>query len=122
MLAATLSAPDELEVGEVPTPSPGPGEVLVKVGANTLCGTDGRIISGAKTSFVGLPVILGHESAGTVAEVGDGVKGYEPGQPVAMMPAIPDRRCWECRHDLENACAGKRLMGYSVDGGLAEYM
>jgi L-iditol 2-dehydrogenase len=39
-----------------------------------------------------------------------------------MMPAIPCRRCWQCRHDLDNACANNRLMGYAVDGGLAEYL
>ena len=122
MLAARLAAIDDLQLGEVETPSPGPGEILVKVGADTLCGTDHKIISGAKTNFVQLPVILGHESAGHVAEVGTGVEGYEVGDPVAMMPAIPDRRCWPCRHDLENACEHKRLMGYAVDGGLAEYM
>ena len=67
-------------------------------------------------------MILGHESAGHVAAVGEGVDGYEVGDPVAMMPAIPDRSCWACRHDLENACFDKRLMGYAVDGGLAGQM
>jgi L-iditol 2-dehydrogenase len=122
MLAAVLAGPNDLKTQEVPTPSPGPGEVLVKVGADTICGTDVRILRGEKTSGVRLPVVLGHETAGHVAEVGPGVTGYEVGAPVAMAPVIPCRYCWQCRHDLENACVNQRIVGYAVDGGLAEYM
>jgi len=122
MLAAVLTAPDDLAPRELPRPSPGLGEVLVRVGANTLCGTDLRIMTGQKTGGVRLPVVLGHETAGRVAEVGPGVRGYEEGDAVAMCPAIPCLRCWECRHDLENMCANQRIMGYAVNGGLAEWM
>jgi L-iditol 2-dehydrogenase len=122
MLAAVLHGPDDLSPQQIPTPEPGPGDVLVKVGANTVCGTDVRILSGEKTSGVRLPVVLGHETAGHVAEVGTGVSGYEIGAPVAMAPAIPCRRCWECRHNLENMCANLRIMGYAINGGMAEYM
>jgi L-iditol 2-dehydrogenase len=117
-----LRAPGRLRVEQVTDPSPGPGEVLVRVGANTICGTDLRILRGEKTSGVELPVILGHESAGRVAAVGSGVTGYEVGAPVAVAPVIPCRRCWECRHDLENLCANARILGYAVDGGMAEYL
>jgi L-iditol 2-dehydrogenase len=122
MLAAVLAGPDDLEPREVPTPSAGPGEVLVRVGANTICGTDVRILRGEKTSGVRLPVVLGHELAGYVAEVGQGVRGYEVGAPVTVAPIVPCRRCWQCRHDLENLCVNQRIVGYEVDGGLAEYM
>jgi L-iditol 2-dehydrogenase len=117
-----LRAPGRLRVEQVTDPSPGPGEVLVRVGAHTICGTDLRILRGEKTSGVELPVILGHESAGRVAAVGSGVTGYEVGAPVAVAPVIPCRRCWECRHDLENLCANARILGYAVDGGMAEYL
>ena len=122
MRGAVLSQIDDLAVREMPTPSPGPGEVLLRVGANTLCGTDVRIRSGAKTQAVGLPVIMGHEVAGHIAELGSGVEGFELGAPAALMPGIPCRRCWECTHDLENACDLLRIVGYSIDGGLAEYL
>jgi L-iditol 2-dehydrogenase len=122
MLAARLITVNDLKVEHVPTPSAGRGEVLVEVGANTICGTDLRIIRGDKTSYVELPVILGHEAAGRVVEVGEGVDRYAPGDRVALNPGIPDRRCWACRHDLENVCEHKRIVGYSVDGGLAQYM
>jgi L-iditol 2-dehydrogenase len=121
MLAARLMTVNDLKVEDIPTPSAGGGEVLVEVGANTICGTDLRIIRG-ETSYVELPVILGHEAAGRVVEVGEGVDRYAPGDRVALNPGIPDRRCWACRHDLENVCEHKRIVGYSVDGGLAQYM
>jgi L-iditol 2-dehydrogenase len=70
MLAAVLAGPNDLKAQDVPTPSAGPGEVLVKVGANTTCGTDLRSMRGEKTSGVELPIVLGHEAAGHVAEVG----------------------------------------------------
>jgi L-iditol 2-dehydrogenase len=122
MLAAVMSGPHDLRPTEIPTPSPAPGEVLVAVGANTLCGTDLRILRGEKTAGVELPVVLGHETAGHVAAVGAGVGGYEVGAPVVTLPIIPCRRCWECRHDLDNLCRNPRIMGYAVAGGMAEYL
>jgi L-iditol 2-dehydrogenase len=124
MLAARLRAVDDLRVEEIPTPTAGPGEVLVEVGANTICGTDLRIVRGTKTAHVRLPVVVGHEAAGRVAEVGAGVTGYRPGERVALLPAIPDRTCWACQAGMENLCVNpdRRILGYSVDGGMAEFM
>ncbi|MGI8574293.1 MAG: alcohol dehydrogenase catalytic domain-containing protein [Egibacteraceae bacterium] len=122
MLRAVLTELDDLRLEEVETPSAGPGEVLMKVGANTLCPTDVRIMTGAKTSHVKMPVVLGHEVAGHVTEVGEGVEGYEPDTPVALSPVIPCGHCWACMSDVENVCANMRIVGYEVDGGLAEYL
>ena len=112
MIASVFHGPGELAVEEVPVPEIGPDEVLVKVGANTLCGTDLRILRGEKTRGVRRPSILGHEFAGHVAEVGRRVRGFEEGMPVAMAPVIPCRRCFYCRHGMENACMERRAMGY----------
>ena len=122
MLAAVMRGPDDLHATEIPTPAPGPGEVLVAVGANTLCGTDLRILRGEKTAGVEPPVVLGHEIAGHVAAVGAGVLGYALGAPVVVAPIIPCRRCWECRHDHDNLCRNPRILGYGVHGGMAEYV
>ncbi|MGB3683034.1 MAG: alcohol dehydrogenase catalytic domain-containing protein, partial [Rubrobacteraceae bacterium] len=122
MLAAVFRGPGELEVAEVETPEIGADEVLVKVGANTVCGTDVRILRGEKTGGIDLNVVLGHEMAGHVAEVGREVEGYEVGAPVAMAPVIPCRWCFFCRRDMENMCLNARIVGYVVDGGLGEYM
>ncbi len=97
-------------------------EVLVKVGANTVCGTDVRILRGEKTRGIAQPVVLGHELAGHIAEVGNEVEGYEVGAPVVMAPAMACLHCFYCKRGLENLCQNKRIMGNIVDGGLAEYV
>lgn len=122
MLAAVFRGPGELEVAGIETPEPGPGEVLVRVGANTVCGTDVRILRGEKTRGIGRNVVLGHELAGHVAEVGRGVEGYEVGAPVALAPVIVCRRCYFCRRGMENVCPNMKIVGNTVDGGLAEYV
>lgn len=122
MLAAVMTGPNELEAVEIATPSPGPGEVLVRVGANTICGTDLRILRGEKSAGVELPVVLGHEIAGHIAALGVGVEGYDVGATVVMSPIIPCRCCWECRHDLDNLCRRPRTLGYALAGGMAEYV
>ena len=122
MIAAVFNGPNEMEVKEVETPEPGPGEVLVEVGANTVCGTDVRILRGEKTTGIHPPSILGHEFAGRVAAVGEEVEGYGVGSTVAASPIIPCRRCFYCRHDMENVCANWKAMGYEVDGGLSQYV
>jgi L-iditol 2-dehydrogenase len=122
MLAAVFHGPDDLRLEDRPTPSPGPGELLVKVGADTICGTDLRILRGEKTSGVHRGKVLGHEVAGHVVEAGRGVEGYDPGQPVAITPVIPCGHCWECTHGMENICAAQHIVGYNVDGGLAEHI
>jgi L-iditol 2-dehydrogenase len=122
MIAAVFNGPNEMEVKEEKTPKIGPGEVLVGVGANTVCGTDVRILRGEKTTGIHPPSILGHEFAGRVAAVGEEVEGYEVGSTVATSPIIPCRGCFYCKHDMENVCLNWKAMGYEVDGGLSQYV
>ncbi|AHY47749.1 Threonine dehydrogenase and related Zn-dependent dehydrogenase [Rubrobacter radiotolerans] len=122
MKAAVFEGVGRLEVREVGTPEAGPGEVLVKVGANTLCGTDLRILRGEKTAGIKPPAIIGHEVAGHIVEVGDGVRGFEAGAQVTITPMIPCGRCFYCRRDMENVCENVRAVGYEIPGGLGEYM
>lgn len=122
MRAAVFHGPKQVTVEEVPVPELGRGDLLVRVGANTLCGTDTRIYRGEKTKGVRTPTILGHEFAGEVAAVGADVVGFEPGQRVAMAPVIPCRACPSCIADRENACDARQAMGYEFDGALAEYV
>ncbi len=121
MIAAVFRGPGELEVAEVETPKIGPDEVLVEVGANTVCGTDVRILRGEKTRGIARDVVLGHELAGHVAEVGRNVRGYEVGAPVALDPIISCRRCYFCRRGMENICPNLKIVGNVVNGGLSEY-
>lgn len=122
MIAAVFRGPGELDVGEIETPEISPEEVLVKVGANTVCGTDVRILRGEKTRGIGQNVVLGHELAGRVAEVGRNVRGYEVGMAVGLAPAIACLRCYYCKRGMENVCLNKRIVGNIEDGGLAEYV
>ncbi len=122
MLAAVFQGPGRMEVTEVDTPDIGADEVLVKVGANTICGTDVRIFRGEKTKGIHPPTILGHEMAGYVYQVGKQVRGYEVGAPVAMAPVITCHRCFYCQNGMENVCPNQKIMGYDVKGGLSEYV
>ena len=122
MIAAVFRGPGELEVAEVQTPKIGPDEVLVKIEANTVCGTDVRILRGEKSKGINRDTVLGHEPAGRVAQVGANVRGYEPGQPVALYPEVVCRRCYFCKRGLENLCLNVRIFGYVLDGGLGEYV
>lgn len=122
MIAAVFHGPSVLEVAEVDTPEIGPDEILVRVGANTVCGTDLRILRGEKTTGISPPAIIGHEMAGRVAEVGRDVSGFDAGVPVTITPMIPCRRCYYCTHDMENVCENVRAVGYEIAGGMAEYM
>lgn len=122
MLAAVFQRPGQMEVMEVDTPDIGPDEILVKVGANTICGTDVRIFRGEKTNGIPLPTILGHEMAGYVHKVGQHVRGYEVGAAVAMAPVIACHHCFYCQNGMENVCPNQKIVGYDVNGGLSEYV
>lgn len=122
MIAAVFNGPGEMEIEEIETPRIGPGEVLVKTGANTVCGTDVRILRGEKTTGISRPTVLGHELAGRIDEVGQDVRGYEAGMQVVVSPGIPCGRCYLCRHDMENMCSELHVIGYDIYGGLSEYV
>lgn len=109
------------ELTELPTPVAGPGEVLTRVGANTVCGTDLRILRGEKSKGVEVGVVLGHEVAGYVESFGAGVTGFEVGDLVSMPPSICCGVCGPCRRGTEHLCDNAHLVGYDIDGGLADY-
>ncbi len=121
MLAAVIRGPGQLDVTEVPTPEPGAGEILLKVGSNTVCGTDLRILRGEKTKGVRPGVVLGHEIAGTVAAVGPGVTTYRVGDLAVVSPSVTCGVCFYCLRDMEQFCTNTDIFGYGLDGGLAEY-
>ena len=118
MPAAVLAAGGRLEIAERPMPSlAGPEDVLLDVAACGICGTDLRILDGAHPAAAG--VILGHEFAGTVSEVGEGVTSLEPGERVVVAPNVSCGQCEWCRRGLRNQCERFTTHGVFVDGGLA---
>lgn len=122
MRAAVLHAPGNFGLTEIPTPTPGPDEVLLRVEATTLCGTDLRLISGAKTAGVRPGVVLGHEIAGRVESVGENVDGYPVGAQATVSIVVSCNHCANCLAGREHFCENLELFGYGIDGGLAEYL
>ncbi|MEI6424337.1 MAG: alcohol dehydrogenase catalytic domain-containing protein, partial [Lentisphaerota bacterium] len=120
MKAAVIKKPGLIVVEEVATPKPAEGEVLLKVEACALCGTDQRVLKGEK--HVDVPIV-GHEITGTVIETGKGVKGIEKGERYAVQTVIGCGKCPLCRVHQENLCEnGFKAIGYQWNGGFAEYM
>ena len=113
---------------DVPRPSPGPGQLLIKVGGCGLCHTDLSLMKRTETEWFDTPppLTLGHEIAGWVAQIGEGVVGFKTGEPVAVVPVWGScGHCPPCRRGEENFCYYiSRLIGAGVgfDGGLAEYV
>jgi alcohol dehydrogenase, propanol-preferring len=113
-------AGEPLRLAELPAPRPGPGQVLVSVGACGACRTDLHIVDG-ELERPKLPLVPGHQIAGSVAEVGEGAERFVPGQRVGV-PWLgwTCGECRYCRSGRENLCDRARFTGYDVDGGYAE--
>ena len=122
MKALVLDSPDHFAVKEIPTPSIGKDEVLIRVRACAICGTDIRIIKGQKTKDVHYPSVIGHETAGEIAEVGSKIRDYKVGDRVVLAPVIPCMKCTSCIEGNDNICVNRMAFGYQYDGGFAEYV
>lgn len=120
MKAAVIKQPGKIEIEQVPVPRAAAGEVLLKIEACALCGTDQRVLSGEKHVDV---KIVGHEIIGTAVETGAGVKGVKAGDRFAVQTVIGCGQCPMCKIHRENLCEkGFIAMGYQFNGGFAEYM
>ncbi len=100
------------------------GEVLVKVKAAAICGTDQHIYvwnTWAQNNNIKLPTILGHECSAEVVEVGHGVKGLKPGDYVACETHIPCGECYQCKNGEQHICGNLKLFGIHTNGCYAEY-
>lgn len=122
MNAVVFHKPGVLSLDERDDPRPASGELVVRVESNTLCGTDQRIFEGSKTRGVDLPRVLGHEMAGRIHAVGQGVSNFDEGQRVAICPVVPCGRCAQCKRGAENACDNRSAFGYKFDGALADFV
>jgi L-iditol 2-dehydrogenase len=119
MLAAVLYGSEDLRMERIPVPRAGKGEVVVRVGAALTCGTDLKVYRrGYHAAMLKPPAVFGHEMAGVVAEVGDGVKKFKVGDRVAPMNSAPCDSCFYCRRGQQNLC--EHLL--FNNGAYAEYM
>lgn len=127
MRAVQLVAPGEVSVTEVPTPEPGPGEVVLAVGGAGLCHSDLHVV-GFEEEILPLPLILGHEIAGTVAVLGEGVAGWSEGDGAVVHLVWACGSCPACQRGDDNVChaAGRAAQppapGLGPSGGMAEYV
>lgn len=138
MKAWVLGGPGELKLTEKPVPRPGTAEVLVRIGATAVCGTDLEVLRHGSPALVqgGMPFhknfTPGHEYMGTIAALGAGVDEFDVGERVAVEIHAGCGRCERCREGMYTACLnyglnyaghdkGHRANGFTTDGGFAEY-
>lgn len=118
------SAAAGIEIREVPVPTCGPGQLLLKVLRAGVCGTDLHIYGWDRWSQdrVRPPVTLGHEFVGEILQLGEGVTEFRTGERVACESHIVCYHCTACRTGHAHVCENTRILGVDVDGGFAEYV
>ncbi|NLJ49876.1 MAG: alcohol dehydrogenase catalytic domain-containing protein [Candidatus Atribacteria bacterium] len=121
MKAALMYDIGKIVVEDVPDPEVDTGDILIKVEACAICGSDVRTLWHG-SSHVKPPRILGHEVVGTIMKMGAQVDGYELGDVVAITPAIECGECLYCRSGFTNMCSKLETIGFEFNGGFAELM
>jgi len=126
-MKAIIKATDQagsLQVTDMPTPQPGPGEILVQIKAAGLCYSDVTILN---NKYVGrkpvpIPLILGHEGAGLISELGRGVSAYSAGNRVVIEPLAGCGHCNQCLKGFQNMCQNWEHVGITRHGTFSEYI
>lgn len=121
MRVVRFYAPGDVRIEDAPEPTAGPGDVVIRVRNCSTCGTDAKIYRAGHPNL-SPPRVLGHEVAGEITELGEGVTGWQVGDRVQVIAAIPDGECYECRHGWMEVCTNQESIGYQYDGGFAQYM
>ena len=126
MKALVLEAYNRFVWKNVPSPQPGENDVLIKVEACAVCGSDAHGMDGS-TGRRRPPVIMGHEAAGSIVACGTAVEGYRPGERVTFDSTVYCGQCDYCRAGRVNLCGRRRVLGvscdeYRMDGAFAEYV
>ena len=122
MKVIQVNKPGELVIVEKPMPSaPATGEAVIRIKAAGICGSDVHIFHG-KNPFASYPRILGHEAAGEVTAVGDGVTNIKVGDHVAIDNVFSCGECYACRSGRSNVCRSVKVLGVHIDGVFSEYV
>jgi L-iditol 2-dehydrogenase len=125
MRSAVLIEPGRIAMEERPIPTPGPGDVLVRVSSVGVCGSDAHYYRHGRIGnfVVEAPLVLGHEAAGTIVGVGEGVDGSRIGERVSIEPQRPDPDSEETRRGHYNLCPHMRFYGTPpIDGAFCDYV
>jgi L-iditol 2-dehydrogenase len=120
MKAAVVHRPYVISIEEIPIPVPGADDIVIRVAACGVCGSDVHCFEG-QHFLATFPRVLGHEFSGVVAEVGKNVKSLKPGDRVCAETNIPCGRCRLCTSGHSRLCKDKLVLGFNADGGYAEY-
>lgn len=121
MLTAVLQSPRHFNIVERSQPVPDPGEVIVRTGATAVCHTDLSLYTGHHPG-VRYPIVLGHESTGTIAAIGEGVTGLEVGQNVIINPIMSCGHCDCCARGDGHLCRNAGIFGREYEGSLSQLM
>lgn len=121
MKAAVVYGANDIRIEEVQCPVPEPGDIVVRVRASGICATDIKTLLGQGLPK-DLPTILGHEVAGEVSALGEGVSGFAVGDQVAVYPIAVCGECDYCLGERHNLCRHEFGLAHGVDGGFAEYV
>jgi len=121
MKAIEYHAPGDIRISSLPVPQPGDDEIRVRVDACAICGTDLKSYVHGNPR-IEAPRIMGHEFTGLVETVGDRVEGLEVGWRIVMATSVSCGRCHYCRQGRTNLCLDLAPMGFSYNGGMAEYV
>ncbi len=115
MKRATMTAPGQIEISEATPPSPGPGQVLLRIRRIGVCGSDIHVFHG-KHPYTSYPVVQGHEFSATIEALGPGVSGLAVGNKVTAMPQIVCGQCGPCLRGDEHICDALRVQGFQAPG------
>jgi len=121
MLRAILEKPFKLKLLELDIPVAKKKEVLIEVLVAGICGSDVHAYRGTQP-FLSYPRVLGHEIAGEITEIGEGVRGLRRGDLVTVDPVFSCGKCYACRVGRGNCCRDVKVMGVHMDGGFSEYI
>lgn len=124
MKALVKVSPEHAEIRQVPIPSCGPEEVLVRVRSAALCGTDLHILEWnrwAQTAGIKLPFVVGHECCGDIVALGEGVRGLAVGDKIAVETHVPCGTCYQCLTGEQHICNNLVIFGVHMNGCFAEY-
>lgn len=120
MKSCVITSPFHFEVREAPIPEPKAGEVLIQMKAAGVCGSDMHIFKG-ENPCSSYPLVPGHENAGVIVKVGEGVENVKVGDHVVVDLIITCGTCYQCTHGREEVCEQVLVRGSGTDGGWREY-
>ncbi len=120
MKQQVMTAPGEIVFRDIPIPDPQAGQVLLKMQKIGVCGSDIHVWHG-KHPFTSYPVTQGHEVAGEIVQLGEGVSEFTIGQKVTVQPQVVCGVCYPCRHGKYNLCDSLKVMGFQTTGLASEY-